>query len=149
MQKNYLKGSRFKMNKKLFHSSLYFGFVLAFLLIGCNLGSLKIGEVRLGMFGDNSDARIAYTFSTFSGFENGSQRLESGESFQLHYEATLGKGSVLIELQDPNGEVVWQKSLQEHTQGSETIAAEITGNYTIIVQAKDAGGSFDVSWELD
>ncbi len=120
---------------------------LTALLSGCNLSKVKIGEIRV-MDGINEDGHISYNYSIFTGFESGSMQADTGQIFSFYYEATVIKGSLIIEWQDPNGEVVWQKNLVESDRGKDEIVIEFPGRYTIVIQGKGASGNFDVSWKL-
>jgi hypothetical protein len=120
---------------------------LSILLSSCNLSKVKIGEVRM-MYGTNEDGRISYDIRTFTGIERGSVQAETGETISFTYQAVLDKGSLMIEWQDPNGEVMWQKNLVESDQGAEEIEIKSSGEYVIITQGKGAAGNFDVSWQV-
>lgn len=120
---------------------------LTALLSGCNLSNVKIGEIRV-MDGINEDGHISYNYSIFTGFESGSMQADTGQIFSFYYEATVIKGSLIIEWQDPNGGVVWQKNLVESDRGKDEIVIEFPGRYTIVIQGKGASGNFDVSWKL-
>lgn len=120
---------------------------LAALLSGCNLRNVKIGGIRV-MDGINEEGHISYNYSIFTGFESGSMQADTGQIFSFYYEATVIKGSLIIEWQDPNGGVVWRKNLVESDRGKDEILIEFPGRYTIVIQGKGASGNFDVSWKL-
>ena len=120
---------------------------LAALLSGCDLNNVKIGGIRV-MDGINEEGHISYNYSIFTGFESGSMQADTGQIFSFYYEATVIKGSLIIEWQDPNGGVVWRKNLVESDSGKDEIVIEFPGRYTIVIQGKGASGNFDVSWKL-
>jgi hypothetical protein len=137
-----------KMNRKVYLS--YFVMivvVLAMLISSCNFSKIKIGEVRM-MYGDNQDGHIAYTFSTFTGFERGRALVEQGQAISFNYQASVERGSLDIEWQTPGGEVLWRRNVTEGVQGVEVFQVETPGEYTVIIQGKDADGDFDVSWQV-
>ena len=116
-------------------------------LSGCDITSkIKIGEVRLGMFGDNADGLMLYSYRTFTGTESDLIQAQQGQTINFSYALDVNKGSLLIEWQDPEGEVVWQDVFETSVQGTNEIPVLIDGKYTIIIQGKDTGGSFEVSW---
>ncbi len=133
-----------KLNPNLI---LFIASVLALLLSGCNFSKIKIGEVRM-MYGSNDDGHISYNYSTFTGIENGSAHVEKGQTIYFEYDVNVEKGSLLIEWQDPEGDAVWRKSLIESDRGNDEIAVKSSGKYVIIIQGKNAGGDFDVSWGI-
>ena len=121
--------------------------ILAILLSACELNKLKFGEVRM-MYGTNEEGRISYDISTFTGIESGDLQAEQGQTISFTYHAVLDKGSLVIEWQDPQGQVIWNKSLVESDHGGDEIEILSPGKYTIIIQGKGVGGSFDVSWQM-
>ena len=128
-------------------------FLMVVLLAACNLpnfhlGKLQVGEIRLGMAGSNQPGRMNYSFSTFTGFERGATQAEAGQILSLDYAASLQKGSLSLEIHDPDGETVWQTELSENVQESFEVLAGQSGWYAVVVRADNAGGSFDVSWEV-
>lgn len=138
----------------LFKTRLFLILSIAALLSGCELGNfhagkLKIGETRLGMAGSKEPDQMAFSYGTFTGFESGSVAAEAGQSLALVYQVTINKGSLAIEVQDPGNEVIWDKTFEADETGSIEIQLEQSGSYAIIVQAKNAGGSFELSWDLE
>lgn len=121
--------------------------ILSILLSGCELNKVKFGEVRM-MFGTNEEGHIAYTCTTFTGIESGSVQAERGQIISFNYQATISKGSLIIEWQDPAGEVEWRKILVEDDHGKDELLVESAGKHTILIQGQDAGGKFDVSWQV-
>ncbi len=133
------------MKKKRFHMSiLLITAILSILLSGCEL---KFGEVRM-MFGTNEEGHISYTITTFTGIESGSVQAERGQIISFNYQAAISKGSLIIEWQDPAGEVEWRKILVEDDHGKDEFRIESAGKHTILIQGQDMGGKFDVSWQI-
>lgn len=127
---------------------LWIATILALMLSGCDFSQVRVGEVRM-MYGTNVDGHISYNYSIFTGVESGSQQVEAGQRIFFEYRVTVNKGSLLIEWQDPEGEVVWRKSLQDSESGEDDFTAGSTGTYRIIIQGKSTGGDFDVTWKMD
>ena len=121
---------------------------MAFLMSSCDLSNIRVGEIRM-MYGSNEDGHISYNYSTFSGVENGSSEARAGQHISFEYGVTVDKGSLLIEWQNPDGDVVWRKDLIESESGNNAFRAEFTGNYVIVIQGKNAGGEFDISWKVE
>jgi len=131
-----------------------FYLLITILMIGIFLSGydftskIKIGEVRLGMFGDNADGLMYYSYRTFTGTESDLIQAQQGQTISFSYALDVNKGSLLIEWQDPQGEVVWHNVFETSVQGTNEIPVLIDGTYTIIIQGKDTGGSFEVSWHV-
>ena len=121
--------------------------ILSILLSGCNLSKVKIGEVRM-MYGSNEEGHISYDISTFTGIESGSVQAETGQIISFTYQVVLDKGSLVIEWQDPAGEVEWRKILVEDDLGKDEIRIKSAGKHTILIQGRGLGGKFDVSWQI-
>lgn len=117
------------------------------LLSGCNLSKIKIGEVRM-MYGSNEEGRIAYNIRSFTGVESGSVQATKGQTIPFSYRVILDQGSLLIEWQDPEGEVMWQEVLAESGSGGAEISILFPGEYVIIVQGNGFSGNIDVSWDI-
>ena len=122
--------------------------VMAILLISCNFSQIRIGEVRM-MYGSNEDRHISYNYSTFTGVENGSSEVNAGQIISFEFTVTVDKGSIMIEWQDPDGEVVWRKNLEKSDRGEDAILAESSGNYGVVIQGKNASGDFELLWEIE
>ena len=121
--------------------------ILSILLSGCELNKVKFGEVRM-MFGTNEEGHISYTCTTFTGIESGSVQAERGQIISFNYQATISKGSLIIEWQDPAGGVEWRKILVEDDHGKDELLIESAGKHIILIQGQDVGGKFDVSWKI-
>jgi len=92
--------------------SLLIIIVICVALSACDLGKLKVGEVRM-MYGTNEADRISYDFRTFTGTEKGEITVEPDVVIVFHYAVELDKGELLIEWQDPQGNVIWQKEFNK------------------------------------
>ena len=119
-----------------------------FYMSSCTFNKIKLGDVRM-MYGSNEDGHIAYTFSTFSDFEHGNVEASEGQIISFSYQVNIERGILNLEWQDPDGVVLWQKSFTEGDIGLTDIAVESSGLYSIIIQGKNSGGDFDVSWDLE
>lgn len=121
--------------------------LLAFLLSACDTGKIKIGEVRM-MYGTNQDGLISYEVSAFTGIEKGRLQAEPGQSITFDYDITVSKGSLIIEWQDPRGELLQRKDLVESELGHDAIPVDLLGEHTILLKGKGFGGSFEVTWGI-
>jgi hypothetical protein len=139
------------MNSKKTHAYLLFTIlIIATVLSGCDFTSkIKIGEVRLGMFGDNADGLMHYSYRTFTGIESDIIQAQQGQTISYSYALDVNRGSLIIEWQDPKGEVAWREIFETSVQGINEIPVVATGTHTITIQGKDTGGSFKVSWEVE
>ena len=137
------------MNKSNYCPTLlYIAIALTVLVSGCSSNSIIDGDVRMNIR-THGDGQIARIYDTFTGFENESLETEMGQTISIDYEATVNEGILIIEWQDPNGAVIWQKILAESESGSENIDIMFPGRHTISIQGKKASGNFYVSWNIE
>jgi len=120
--------------------------ILSIILSACELDKLKFGEVRM-MYGSNEAGRISYDISTFTGTESGELEAETGGVISFTYSIDLDKGALVIEWQDPQGEVIWRKIFEESEIGEYEIEVLSAGTYRVFVRGDGAGGKFDVLWQ--
>lgn len=132
------------MKKNIF---LLLTIALSILLSACELNRVKFGEVRM-MYGANEDGRISYDISSFTGVERGQVQAQKGQIISFTYQVVLDEGSLDIEWQDPQGEVVWRKNLLEGDHGDDEIEIDSPGRFTIFIQGSGVRGNFDVSWQV-
>lgn len=111
-----------------------------------HLGNLKIGEVRIGMFETRGPNHMAYSYTTFSGHESTLIELEPGQLLTVDYQVQMTKGSLTIEIQSPQNELLWQENFDSDTSDSIELQAQESGQHFIVISADSAGGSVDVSW---
>ena len=140
-----------EMNTNKSHIYLLFTIlIIGTLLSGCDFSTkIKIGEVRLGMFGDHQDSHLYYSYRTFTGVESDRIQAEKGQTIAFSYQVSIDKGSLIIEWQDPQGEVLWHQVYESDAQNALEIPVETAGTHTIIIQGNDTGGSFEVSWQVN
>lgn len=121
--------------------------LLVILLSACDTSKVRIGEVRM-MYGTNQDGLISYDVTSFKGIEKGSLQVQQGQNITFDFNVNVNKGSLIIEWQDSEGEVLWSKELFESELGHEDLPGNLPGEYTVLVQGKGFGGSFEVSWGI-
>ena len=126
-------------------NSLLIILLMSFVLSACDFGKLRVGEVRM-MYGTNEADRISYDIRTFTGTEKGQIEVEPGTVMVFNYSVELDTGELLIEWQDPRGEVVWQKEFNKSISGEYELQMVLPGTYRIFISGNGASGGFDVLW---
>ena len=126
---------------------LYIVIALLIFVSGCNSNDVMDSDVRINIR-TNHHGQIARVYKTFSGYESENLEGEVGKTISFAYEATVEKGRLIIEWQDPNGVVIWRQVLVESQSGSENIVIKSPGKYKIAIQGKEASGNFRVSWDI-
>jgi hypothetical protein len=112
------------------------------LLAGCD-------RVQIGWVETSLPGQFQASYGTFTGTERRRVRMQEGETLTLTYEATVEKGTLAFEVQDPGQETVRSLTLEQDDTGTVDLTAEQSGTYRILVQGQDAGGSFELNWETE
>lgn len=104
---------------------------------------------RVGWVGSSLPGEITYRYQTFNGVETGRANVEQGDTIDLTYQAEVTKGTLAIQLQAPDGSIVWEEILRETGAGSANWTADQNGTYHVRIQGDQTGGSFDVRWSMN
>ena len=135
--------------------------ILLFLLMAFSLGActvledapdLDFGEVdnlQIGMVESSGFNSTEARFHTLTGRKSWRENLGKGDTFSLEYDAKLEKGSLLLQVENPQGEVIWERTVAEGESAGEVIelTAGESGTYTIAVVGDGAGGEYELAWE--
>ena len=117
--------------------------VSAGLVAACGQSSLEVGMVETNLPG-----RWEASYTTFTGTKVDTIRAQAGQILELAYKVKVDKGDLSIKVGRHDREALWDASLQEDAKDTVEIALGQDGPYTLIVEGENAGGSFDLSWEL-
>lgn len=66
----------------------------------------------------------------------------------LEYEAQVDKGDLTIAVSHEENEALWEVSLREDAKDTVELTLEQDGPYALTIEGDNAGGSFDLSWEV-
>lgn len=71
------------------------------------------------------------------------------DTFSLEYEAEVEKGSLLLQVENSQEQVIWQKRVTEGESTDEEFELEVgkSGAYTIAVVGNGAGGRYELAWK--
>lgn len=117
--------------------------VFAGLVAACGQSSLEVGMVETNLPG-----RWEASYTTFTGTKVDTIRAQAGQILELAYEVKVDKGDLSIKVGRRDRGALWDASLQEDAKDTVEIALGQDGPYTLIVEGENAGGSFDLYWEL-
>jgi major membrane immunogen (membrane-anchored lipoprotein) len=127
---------------------LIFG-VIIMILVGTLVAGCGSSSVKIGWSASDTLKRKQAKYVTFDGQEKKNFRVQSGETIHMEWEVTVEKGSLTIELQDPDQETRWKESYPEDSEGSFTLTAEKSGLYTLRILGESTGGSYDIQWKIE
>ena len=130
--------------------------LVAFSLGGCalledlpGLGRAKVDNLQVGMVETSGFNSTQARFHTLTGRKSWREELQEGDTFSLEVEAEVNKGSLSLQVENPQVDVIWEKTITEGESADETItlAAGESGAYTIAIVGDGAGGRYELTWE--
>jgi hypothetical protein len=106
-------------------------------------------RVEIGMVETGGLNSTRARFQTFTGNKIWREALEEGDALSLKYEADVEKGLLILQVENPDDEVVWERELEEGDSVGDDVQlnAAQDGTYIIIVQSDGAGGNYSLAWD--
>ena len=97
---------------------------------------------------NNSGNRMRAKF----GYKNDRNHLriskEVGEQLVIHVEVSLDKGSLLLTVSDPSGNIIDTRTYTGNTNKETlTLPTQLSGKYKVQIDVKEASGNYDISVE--
>jgi hypothetical protein len=127
------------MGIKLKIKSLLFGFVV----IGLSACSTSL---RVGWFSRNLPTQTTASYNTFTGTERRQIEVDAGDEVVLNVQSEVTKGDLDIRILEPDQEVL--KRIETNRDREYTFEAEETGNYWVVITGDNAGGSYEIQWDI-
>ncbi|MFP4104371.1 hypothetical protein [Coleofasciculus sp.] len=127
------------MGIKLGIKSLLFGFVL----IGLSVCSTSL---RVGWFSRNLPTQTKASYNTFTGTERRQIEVDAGDKVVLDVQSEVTKGDLDIQILEPDKDVL--KRIETNRDREYTFEAEETGNYWVVITGDNAGGSYEIQWDV-
>ncbi len=118
---------------------LLFGFVL----IGLSACS---SSLRVGWFTINLPTQTKASYHTFTGTEQRKIEIDAGDEVVLDVQSEVTKGDLDIQILEPDKDVL--KRIETNRDREYTFEAEETGNYWIVITGDNAGGSYEIKWDI-
>ena len=103
----------------------------------------KVGWVETNI-GNTFTAR----YRLFDGMQTDTIRLDAGESVILTYDIEVLEGSLTLQIEDPNGDSVWERTFNQNENSKLEFSSEMDGRYQINLIGYETEGSFDLQWEI-
>lgn len=127
------------MGIKLRIKSLLFGFVV----IGLSACS---SSLRVGWFSRNLPTQTTASYNTFTGTERRQIEVDAGDEVVLDVQSEVTKGDLDIRILEPDQEVL--KRIETNRDREYTFEAEESGNYWVVITGDNAGGSYEIQWDI-
>lgn len=119
--------------------------VVIFIIITAILAMQDGVDVKLGYAGNSVGNSMIGSFKYFNGTEEKKVTFEEGNSVVITYSLEQKAGELHVTVFDAQGGVV--DSAAGTTEGEFSFTPKQTQKYVIAVEAKEAEGSFNISWE--
>jgi len=127
------------MGIKLRIKSLLFGLVL----IGISACSTSL---RVGWFSRNLPTQTTASYNTFTGTERRQIEVDAGDEVVLDVQSEVTKGDLNIRILEPDKDVL--KRIETNRDREYTFKAEESGNYWVVITGDNAGGSYEIQWDV-
>ncbi len=102
--------------------------------------------VEVGMSGSDGFNYTRYHFQYFRGSKSKIIGVEEPCNLLLKYNIGVENGEFELLLKSPYGKVVWSKVFTGDEKDLQRFCLQEKGLYTLIVNAHEAKGYFDISW---
>jgi hypothetical protein len=127
--------------------------ILPFLLVGLVLLLTSCGSTYVcrGCSENVHPGNVNYSFQYFDGLFTRSVSATAGQTLTLNYSATVNGGNLEMQIDNPSGKVVWQKTFNPNANVTNSTQIDIqqNGGYQIIVDGHQASGSFKIDWQVN
>jgi hypothetical protein len=114
------------------------------LLASCTVKSGAFVEVCTDLPGD-----ISCKATTFEGEKSYPVRAEAGQTLSLAYDVAVSKGSLEIQVRNPDGDMVWEVSIEDAAADTIELSIDEDGRYSVVLKGDGMGGEYDVSWDVE
>lgn len=122
---------------------LVFSLVLGLVLASCGQSSIEIGMVETNLPG-NWEA----SYQTFTGEKTDTFRAEEGQTLAIEYDFQVEKGTLNIEINNPEDQVIWDLQIEADQANTTQIHLTNSGRYSIIIEGQTTGGGWNIDWEI-
>jgi len=124
------------------------GLLLTALMAAVILAACGFSTVQIGMLENHLPGMWQASYATFTGTKTDSFRADTGQTLFLKYDVQVEKGTLDIQVKNPDGELVWDGDMQKDESGTAQVALKQPGRYNLLIEGQDAGGSWDLNWDV-
>lgn len=102
---------------------------------------------RVMWAGSESPCRTWATYKYFTGTDKKAIKVQDGDTLTIDFDSEVGKGSLTLTIEDPEGKSVF--SMESGEEGSGKIEISESGKYTLVIDGEETSGSFDINWYIE
>lgn len=96
----------------------------------------------------NTTTRMKASFSYKKGTNHLTIKKEVGEQLVIHVDVSLNKGSLLLTVSDPSGNIIDTRTYTGNTnEDTLTLPIELSGKYKVQIDVEEASGNYDIHVE--
>jgi len=88
-------------------------------------------------------------YGLFTGQETREIRLDTGEIIDLEFEGDVESGKITLQMEDPNGQIIWKTENIVQYKGCRTIPVYLTGRYSLVAIGRNTNGYFHIEWNIE
>lgn len=114
----------------------------ALLLAGC---AATVGYVG-NDYSWGSKGEMSGRYKTFNGTKERKIKTDPGDTIVMDYDSSVKKGSLSLRLEGPDGSTM--KDFPVGEKSTIEVKSAYGGDYRVVVNGKNTGGSFSVSWKV-
>ncbi len=122
--------------------------VLPLVLLGILLTACGHSSVALAMRESHILNQWKASYTSFTGVKTHSLRADAGQILMVNYDVQVDKGKLRLQVENADGEMVWEEAMQTGKSGTASVNLDQTGRYTIFIQGDRTSGSWAVNWDL-
>ncbi len=117
--------------------------LLGTFLVGCRIKSGTFAEACVEL-----PDSISCQSTTFNGNKTYTVRAKAAQTLVLDYDVTIDKGGMDIQMQNADGDVIWETSIDDAATDTVDLAIEKDGKYRVVLKGDSMGGEYEVSWDV-
>jgi len=121
--------------------------ILLLILVLCILSGCDSSTIKLDWVCFNGPNKLDCNYSLFTGQETKEIFLNKSEILEVDFEGEVDSGLLILEIEDPQGQIIWKTENTDQYIGCRTIPVFLTGRYHLIAIGQDTKGSFQIEWQ--
>ena len=134
--------------RKMMHIKKFLKWFSLVIFVGGMLSACGHTSIQVGFSENNISRQWTAHYTTFTGTKATSVNAREGQKLVLDYDVRVTKGTLNIKITDPYDETMWGVTLDKNSTDRIPINIYQDGRYTIVLTGQDAGGSWDITWDV-
>lgn len=132
------------MKRKYILDIIFLSILATLLVSACSTSS-----IRIGWSCTNGINEFDCKYREFTGREIEEIDLNADDTVEIMYDVEVESGILVIQIEDPEGEIVWKIEQVDNYSDEVTLPADEKGRYRMIVEGQETQGSFLIEWDIE